>query len=77
MNRVKYALLPRLTKILKELCLEKNLSAGAADDELGRKLQDAEILVKKRAPKKKTPLSSLTMPPLSLTMPPSSLTMLP
>ena len=103
MNRTKYALLPRLTKILEELGegiklarlrrklsteqiaeragisrstlwqiekgspnvsmgyyaqvlfvlgLEKNLSCMVADDTLGRKLQDAEILVKKRAPKK-------------------------
>jgi transcriptional regulator with XRE-family HTH domain len=105
MNREKYTLLPRLTKILEELGeniklarlrrklsagqvaeragisrstlwqiekgqpnvsmgyyaqvlfvlgLEKNLSIMAADDALGRKLQDAEILVKKRAPKRKT-----------------------
>jgi len=104
MNRTKYALLPRLTKILEGLGediklarlrrklsaeqvaeragiarstlwqiekglpnvsmgyyaqvlfvlgLEKNLSIMAADDTLGRKLQDAEILIKKRAPKKK------------------------
>ena len=103
MNRTKYALLPRLTKILDGLGediklarlrrklsaeqvaeragisrstlwqiekgapnvsmgyyaqvlfvlgLEKNLSAMVADDVLGRKLQDAEILVKKRAQKK-------------------------
>lgn len=104
MNREKYTLLPRLTKILEELGediklarlrrklsvgqvaeragiarstlwqiekgmpnvsmgyyaqvlfilgLEKNLSTMAADDALGRKLQDAEILVRKRAPKRK------------------------
>ena len=104
MNRTKYALLPRLIKILEELGediklarlrrklsaeqvaeravisrstlwqiergqpnvsmgyyaqvlfvlgLEKNLSIMVADDTLGRKLQDAEILVKKRAPKRK------------------------
>ncbi|MDR3189556.1 MAG: helix-turn-helix domain-containing protein [Prevotellaceae bacterium] len=104
MNRAKYTLLPRLTKILEELGeniklarlrrklsaaqvaeragisrstlwqiekglpnvsmgyyaqvlfvlgLEKNLSGIAADDVLGRKLQDAQILVKKRAPKRK------------------------
>jgi transcriptional regulator with XRE-family HTH domain len=103
MNREKYSLLPRLTKILERLGediklarlrrrlstaqvaeragisrstlwqierglpnvsmgyyaqvlfvlgLEQNLAIMATDDELGRKLQDAEILVKKRAPKK-------------------------
>ena len=31
----------------------------AADDTLGRKLQDAEILVKKRAPKKKMEISAI------------------
>ncbi|MDR1879986.1 MAG: helix-turn-helix domain-containing protein [Tannerellaceae bacterium] len=105
MKRLKYTLLPRLTKILEELGediklarlrrklsaeqvaeragisrstlwliekgepgvsmgyyaqvlfvlgLEKGLSNMVADDVLGRKLQDAEILVKKRAPRKKT-----------------------
>jgi len=40
-------------QVLFVLGLEKNLSIMVADDVLGRKLQDAEILVKKRAPKRK------------------------
>jgi transcriptional regulator with XRE-family HTH domain len=40
-------------QVLFVLGLEKSISTMAADDVLGRKLQDAEILLKKRAPKKK------------------------
>ena len=40
-------------QVLFVLGLEKNLSIMVADDVLGRKLQDAEILIKKRAPKRK------------------------
>jgi len=41
-------------QVLLVLGLEKNLYGMVADDVLGRKLQDAEILIKKRAPKRKS-----------------------
>ncbi len=40
-------------QVLFVLGLDKGLAAVAADDVLGRKLQDAGLVVKKRAPKSK------------------------
>ena len=40
-------------KVIFVLGLEKDMLKVASDDTLGRKLQDAQLIVKERAPKKK------------------------
>lgn len=44
------------------LGLEKELSVIARDDELGRKLQDADLAVKRRAPRRPLPVEPIRTP---------------
>ncbi len=54
-------------RVLQVLRLEDSLGAIGADDELGRKLQDAELEPRRRAPKRAT-----AKPPHAQSAPPSA-----